>query len=251
MNKREIMFGRNLRVLRNKKGMTQEELASELHVTRQTISVWERGEGKPDIYYLTDICTYFDINVEKMLYEKVIDVLAKRIENAHQQFALEFSDAIRGYDNQGFFTIIDEDLQDFFPIIEYSFEKIMVIALELHRRGYVVVEVFGKGFSIYFRNSIEATNFQKVLYNIIDCFIHHDNDYMESKINDLSEPLYEIESKIIRKVMSEIYGAELNSFSYYWIDEEENVRGYACSEEACKIQAKEQRCDTCIVLSII
>lgn len=251
MNKKEIMFGKNLRVLRNKKGISQQDLADEIHVSRQTISTWERSEGKPDIFYLTDICTYFDINVEKMLYGKVIGELFPQSEEVYQQSTAEFSDVICGYNNKGFLTMGKEELQDFFPIIDYRLEVIMVIALELHRRGYAVIEVFGNGFSIYLRNSMEAANFRKVLYNIIDCFIHHDNEYIESKIIDLSEPLYEIKSKIIEKVMSEIYGAEISSFSYYWVDEQENIRGYACSEKGCKIQAEEQGCDKYVVLTMI
>lgn len=250
MNKKEIMFGKNLRVLRNKKGISQQDLADEIHVTRQTISIWERGERKPDISYLTDVCTYFDMNVERMLYGKVIDGLFSQSEDVHQQSITEFSDLIRGYGNQGFATITEGDLQDFFKIIDCSFERIMLIALELHRRGYVVTEVFSNGFSIYFRNSKEITDFQKVLYDIMECFIHHDNEYIETKMDDFSEPLAEIRSRMIEKVMSEIYGAELSSFSYYWVDEEENIRGYANSEEECRNQAEEQECEQCIVLSM-
>lgn len=37
------MFQENLKALRRKKGMSQEELAARLHVVRQTISKWEKG----------------------------------------------------------------------------------------------------------------------------------------------------------------------------------------------------------------
>lgn len=37
------MFQDNLKTLRKKKGMTQEELAARLNVVRQTISKWEKG----------------------------------------------------------------------------------------------------------------------------------------------------------------------------------------------------------------
>lgn len=46
----EIMFGRNLKILRSQNGLSQQELADEIHVTRQTISLWERDQGKTDIY---------------------------------------------------------------------------------------------------------------------------------------------------------------------------------------------------------
>lgn len=36
------MLNKNLKTIRNNKGFTQEELANRLHVTRQTISKWEK-----------------------------------------------------------------------------------------------------------------------------------------------------------------------------------------------------------------
>lgn len=37
------MFGENLKTLRKQKGFSQEELATRLHVVRQTISKWEKN----------------------------------------------------------------------------------------------------------------------------------------------------------------------------------------------------------------
>lgn len=42
-------IGKNIRTLREKKGMTQEELAQALFVTRQTVSNYETGRSRPDI----------------------------------------------------------------------------------------------------------------------------------------------------------------------------------------------------------
>lgn len=42
------MLNENIKTIRKNKGMTQEELASQLHVTRQTISKWEKGLSVPD-----------------------------------------------------------------------------------------------------------------------------------------------------------------------------------------------------------
>lgn len=39
----DIRFGRNLNILRSRNNMSQQELADKIHVTRQTISIWERG----------------------------------------------------------------------------------------------------------------------------------------------------------------------------------------------------------------
>ena len=39
------MFGENLKTIRKTKGYTQEELAIKIHVVRQTISKWEKGDS--------------------------------------------------------------------------------------------------------------------------------------------------------------------------------------------------------------
>lgn len=42
------MFSENLRNLRKAKGISQEAMAEQLHVVRQTISKWEKGLSVPD-----------------------------------------------------------------------------------------------------------------------------------------------------------------------------------------------------------
>ena len=42
------MFNENLKMLRKRKGFTQEELAIKVNVVRQTVSKWEKGLSVPD-----------------------------------------------------------------------------------------------------------------------------------------------------------------------------------------------------------
>lgn len=62
-----IYFGENLRELRQKRKLTQENLADCLNVSFQTISKWERGETYPDICTLPDIAGFFKISVDDLL----------------------------------------------------------------------------------------------------------------------------------------------------------------------------------------
>ena len=62
------MIGKNIRNLRKESGMTQDELAEELNVTRQALSNWERGKTEPDIETLTKIAEILDVSVEELIY---------------------------------------------------------------------------------------------------------------------------------------------------------------------------------------
>ena len=48
-------IGKNIKTLRMAKGMTQEDLAAALFVTRQTVSNYENGRSRPDLDMLLNI----------------------------------------------------------------------------------------------------------------------------------------------------------------------------------------------------
>lgn len=69
----KIIFSKNLLSLRKEAGISQEELASKLFVTRQTISKWELGEVTPDLGKIQLIAEYFNTPVEELLFGKEIN----------------------------------------------------------------------------------------------------------------------------------------------------------------------------------
>ena len=52
-------FSKKLQELRKQKGLTQEELAKKLYVSRTAISKWESGRGYPSIDSLKEIAKFF------------------------------------------------------------------------------------------------------------------------------------------------------------------------------------------------
>ena len=58
----------NIRTLRKAKGLTQEELAAQLHVTRQAVSSWERGGSCPDFDTLKALTEILEATPEQLLY---------------------------------------------------------------------------------------------------------------------------------------------------------------------------------------
>lgn len=70
-------FNEKLQELRNKKGLTQEELASALFVSRTAVSKWESGRGYPGIESLKAIANFFGITVDDLLKSEELLTLAE------------------------------------------------------------------------------------------------------------------------------------------------------------------------------
>ena len=61
-------IGKNIRDLRTRKAMTQDELAEKLFVTRQTVSNYETGKSRPDIDMLMKIAEVLEVDIHEVLY---------------------------------------------------------------------------------------------------------------------------------------------------------------------------------------
>jgi len=60
-------FNEKLQELRKQGGLTQEELASKLYVSRAAISKWESGRGYPNIDSLKAIAALFSVTLDELL----------------------------------------------------------------------------------------------------------------------------------------------------------------------------------------
>lgn len=66
-SKKKQTIGEMLKELREKKGLTQKELAKELSITRQAISELERGKAKPSVDVLIKLRSKYKVNLNKVL----------------------------------------------------------------------------------------------------------------------------------------------------------------------------------------
>ena len=60
-------FNEKLQALRKQKGLTQEELAQALFVSRTAISKWESGRGYPNLDSIKAIARFFSVSVDELL----------------------------------------------------------------------------------------------------------------------------------------------------------------------------------------
>lgn len=61
-------IGKNIKKYRMEKGMTQDQLAEKLNVTRQAVSNWETGKTRPNLETLSALGEHFGISVEELIY---------------------------------------------------------------------------------------------------------------------------------------------------------------------------------------
>ena len=76
---------KNITKLRNEKNLTQEDIAKELFVTRQTVSSWESGRTHPDIETLVKLSEIFSVSTEELIYGKTKFMSSQEKENASRQ----------------------------------------------------------------------------------------------------------------------------------------------------------------------
>lgn len=70
-------FHEKLQQLRKQKGLTQEELAAVLYVSRTAVSKWESGRGYPNIDSLKAIAKFFSVTIDDLLSGEEVLTIAE------------------------------------------------------------------------------------------------------------------------------------------------------------------------------
>ena len=65
-----MIFSEKLQLIRKNKGLTQEELAEKLDVSRQAVAKWESGQAYPDISNLIQISNLFNVTVDYLVRDQ-------------------------------------------------------------------------------------------------------------------------------------------------------------------------------------
>ena len=62
-----ILFASNIKYLRKRENLSQEEFAERFSVSRQSVAKWENGESTPDIYKCNEIAEYYQITIDVLV----------------------------------------------------------------------------------------------------------------------------------------------------------------------------------------
>ena len=114
-------FHEKLQELRKQRGLTQEELAAALFVSRTAVSKWESGRGYPNIDSLKALARYFSVTVDSLLSTDEALTIA---EEEHQRSTAHLLDLL--------FGLLDCSVITFFflPVFGQTVEsQVMSVAL--------------------------------------------------------------------------------------------------------------------------
>ena len=88
------MLQDNLKRLREQKGLSQAEVAEQLHVVRQTVSKWEKGRSAPDADMLVNLAAVLEVSASDLIGEEVrtadnLEELALQAALVNEQLSLQ------------------------------------------------------------------------------------------------------------------------------------------------------------------
>ena len=76
-----MKFNEKLKALREAKGLTQEDVASKLNISRQSVSKWEQGINEPDFETTKKLCQILECSLEELIDDDKEIILSKEERN--------------------------------------------------------------------------------------------------------------------------------------------------------------------------
>ena len=101
-----MSFGERLQAVRRKNGLTQEEFAAQLKVSRQAVSKWESSRGYPEIEKIIYICNRYGIEMNELFLD---EVPLQRIESECAEVSEQFQE-----------KPLQKELLDFFSNLSFA-----------------------------------------------------------------------------------------------------------------------------------
>ena len=89
-----VKIGKQIKLLRNRDGVTQDRLAEALGVTSQAISKWENEIGYPDIEYIVPIANFFNVTIDALFEHD-----RSETESKINQYCEKLDEMHRGWEN--------------------------------------------------------------------------------------------------------------------------------------------------------
>ncbi|BAQ23265.1 helix-turn-helix domain-containing protein [Streptococcus troglodytae] len=92
-----ILFSEQLKKYRNRKNLSQEDLAQKLFISRQAISKWENGEATPDMDNLVKIAEIFELSLDELVLGKESEKVVERVVETKAEKHMNGWEFLAGY----------------------------------------------------------------------------------------------------------------------------------------------------------
>jgi transcriptional regulator with XRE-family HTH domain len=115
-----IEIANRLVELRRSKGLSQEELAEKIGISRQAVSKWERAESSPDTDNLIQLAKLYDLTLDELLFGKTKDSDTKN-ESHNNSFQNSMEETILNFTENILETVaedIENTIEDGLSVIE-------------------------------------------------------------------------------------------------------------------------------------
>lgn len=141
------MLGKKIYELRKKLNISQEELATAINASRQSVSKWELGDSYPEVNKLKDIASFFNVSIDYLLNYDVEKTSCK-----------EFIDMLKESINNKVFTITVNEIKSYilrfnnnFHLYLYSANYLFVLELEKNERNLLelIIDYCKKAVSLF------------------------------------------------------------------------------------------------------
>ncbi len=126
----------NIKCLRKKAEMTQEEMALELGVSRQSLAKWENGESLPDIANCLRISELFDISLDMLVRFSI-----EKNEESDGNTSGKYIFGMTSVDANGVVTLPENARQ----VFEISEGDTLVVMGDTDKGGIALAKIMGKG----------------------------------------------------------------------------------------------------------
>lgn len=193
-------FATRLKELRDAAGLTQEQLAKELKVSRGAISYYEKSERTPDIEFLDSVCLFFNLPIDYVLgYTENIN---KEYINMYEMFGLtdnacsvlDESDGYLGHIISHIITNNDfEGIEELFISIIKNYKSFN--SLDIDYLSFILTKHIMHLISNALKSelNLQYTDQEKEeLYNTIECLLSSNNKALSH--------LKEVETKISQEI---------------------------------------------------
>jgi len=93
-----MKFADNLKKIRKRKNISQEELAERVGVSRQSVSKWETSEAYPEMNNILELCKIFKCNINDLVNDNMIDLdsLDEEVKMSVVKFKKEKQNQMKG-----------------------------------------------------------------------------------------------------------------------------------------------------------